>query len=176
MRIIGGIHKGKTLILPRTFKARPTTDFAKESLFNILQNIIDFDSVNVLDIFAGTGGISFEFASRGCKSVDVVEIEPAHFNYIRQTAKDLGFAQIRVIRNDAFKFLKFCTETYDVIFADPPYESPRVVEIPELVKKHALLKPGGRLILEHSSQHDFSQHSGFMDIRRYGGVNFSFFE
>lgn len=144
-------------------------------MFNILQNLTDFESANVLDLFAGAGGISFEFASRGGKRIDAVEIEPVHANYIRQTAKELGFAQIRVIRNDAFKFLGFCSESYDIIFADPPYDNPRVNEIPDLVAGGALLKPDGRLILEHSARYDFTHYERFAEVRRYGSVNFSFF-
>jgi 16S rRNA (guanine(966)-N(2))-methyltransferase RsmD len=136
---------------------------------------MDFESAKMLDLFAGTGGISFEFASRGCKNIDAVEIEPRHAGYIRQTAKELGFTQIHVIRNDVFKFLKFCTEKYSVIFADPPYDNPRVAEIPSLVAEKTLLNPDGLLILEHSVRHDFSYHERFVEIRRYGSVNFSFF-
>ena len=109
MRIIGGTAKGRVLVPPRNFKARPTTDVAKEALFNILQHRIDFHTAKVLDLFAGAGGISFEFASRGSRSVDTVEIEATHANYIRKTAAVLGLDQIHVVRNDAFKFMCFCS-------------------------------------------------------------------
>lgn len=175
MRIIGGTHKGKALIPPKNFKARPTTDFAKESLFNILENSFDIETIRVLDLFSGTGGIAYEFASRGAIWVDAVEIEPLHFNFIRKTVRELNLPQIHVIRNDAFKFLTFCTETYDVIFADPPYNSGNLAQIPSTVLQRKLLKPDGRLILEHSDQNKFSELEGFINVRHYGSVNFSFF-
>lgn len=175
MRIIGGTSKGRILHPPRNFKARPTTDVARESLFNILQNRTELHTLQILDLFAGAGGISFEFASRGSIHIDAVEIEPTHANYIRQTAAALGFTQIRVIRNDAYKYLRFCTACYDLIFADPPYDHPRVAQIPTLIFERPLLQPAGQLILEHSSNHNFSQHPNFTETRRYGSVNFSFF-
>jgi len=177
MRIISGQYKGRSLpVVPRLFKARPTTDFAKENLFNILQNIVDLESVTVLDLFAGTGGISYEFASRGAESIDSVEIEPVHFNYIKKTAEALGFKQMHVIRNDAFRFLDFCKKTYDIIFADPPYDNKKINLIPQQVFKNNLLNENGYLIIEHSVDTDFSENEYFFEQRKYGSVNFSFFK
>jgi 16S rRNA (guanine(966)-N(2))-methyltransferase RsmD len=176
MRIISGQFKGRLLpVVPKGFKARPTTDFAKENLFNILENLFDLSAVKVLDLFAGTGGISYEFASRGSKHVDAVEIEPLHFAYIKKTVETLDFKQIHVIRNDSVRFLKFCRESYDIIFADPPYANSQVAFIPKLVFENKLLNDGGRLIVEHSADNNFSDVEGFTQQRHYGSVNFSFF-
>jgi 16S rRNA (guanine(966)-N(2))-methyltransferase RsmD len=176
MRIISGQFKGRLLpAVPKAFNARPTTDFAKENLFNILENLFDINAVKVLDLFAGTGGISYEFASRGSKHVDTVEIEPLHFMYIKKTAETLGFKQIHVIRNDAFRFLKFCCQSYDIIFADPPYANSQIALIPKSVFENKLLNDGGRLIIEHSANNNLSDIEGFIQQRHYGNVNFSFF-
>jgi 16S rRNA (guanine(966)-N(2))-methyltransferase RsmD len=176
MRIISGQYKGRLLpAVPKTFKARPTTDFAKENLFNILENSFDISAVKVLDLFAGTGGISYEFASRGSTHIDTVEIEPSHYSYIKKTSELLDFSQIHVVRNDAFRFLKFCHESYDIIFADPPYANSKIANIPALVIENNLLNKGGYLIIEHSSSNNFSETEGFVQQRRYGSVNFSFF-
>jgi 16S rRNA (guanine(966)-N(2))-methyltransferase RsmD len=176
MRIISGQYKGRLLpAVPRMFKARPTTDFAKENLFNILENSVDIASIKVLDLFAGTGGISYEFASRGCKHIDTVEIEPLHYTYIKKTSEILGFNQIHVVRNDVFRFLKFCHESYDIIFADPPYSNNKIELIPKMVFDNDLLTKDGYLILEHSAANSFSETKGFEQRRSYGSVNFSFF-
>jgi 16S rRNA (guanine(966)-N(2))-methyltransferase RsmD len=177
MRIISGTYRGRLLPAPpKNFKARPTTDFAKENLFNILANRFDFEAVDVLDLFAGTGGISLEFASRGCRSTDTVEIEQSHCRYIANTATLLKMPQIHVVHNDVFLFLRLCRKTYDIIFADPPYSNENVRLIPDIVAKRQLLKESGRLIVEHSSTNDFTGCIGFVEQRRYGSVNFSFFE
>jgi 16S rRNA (guanine(966)-N(2))-methyltransferase RsmD len=177
MRIISGQLKGRLLpVVPKGFKARPTTDFAKENLFNILENSFDLNAVKVLDLFAGTGGISYEFASRGSVHVDSVEIEPLHFAYIKKTSETLGFKQIHVVRNDVFRFLKFCRESYDIIFADPPYANRQIMLIPKLVTENKLLNEGGCLIIEHSTNNNFSETEGFTQQRHYGSVNFSFFK
>jgi 16S rRNA (guanine(966)-N(2))-methyltransferase RsmD len=176
MRIISGQFKGRLLpAVPKGFKARPTTDFAKENLFNILENSFDLNAVKVLDLFAGTGGISYEFASRGSQYIDTVEIERLHFAYIKKTVETLGFNQIHVIRNDVFRFLKFCNESYDIIFADPPYANAQIAIIPKLVTENNLLNEGGCLIIEHSANNNFSEIDGFTEQRHYGSVNFSFF-
>jgi 16S rRNA (guanine(966)-N(2))-methyltransferase RsmD len=176
MRIISGQFKGRLLpAVPKGFDARPTTDFAKENLFNILENSFDLSAVKTLDLFAGTGGISYEFASRGSKHVDTVEIEHLHYAYIKKTSEVMGFKQIHVVRNDVFRFLKFCRESYDIIFADPPYTNSQIALIPKLVFENRLLNEGGCLIVEHSSNNNFSETGGFTQQRRYGSVNFSFF-
>jgi 16S rRNA (guanine(966)-N(2))-methyltransferase RsmD len=177
MRIVGGKYGGRILPpLPRGFKARPTTDSARENLFNILENLVDFASSDALDLFAGTGAVSCEFVSRGCRSVDTVEIDPLHFGYIRRTAETFGFVELHAIRNDAFRFLGFCRKTYGIIFADPPFASEKTILLPSIVAEQRLLKAGGRLVIEHSSGMDFSGTPGFVENRRYGSVNFSFFE
>lgn len=175
MRIISGTHKGRAINPPKNFKARPTTDFAKENLFNILENRFDMQKIRVLDLFSGTGGIAYEFASRGASWVDAIEIEPLHYNFISKAIKDLDLSQIHVIRNNAFKFLSFCHTSYDIIFADPPYNTPNLSIIPTTVLNRKLLNDNGLLILEHSSQNDFTQLEGFTEVRHYGSVNFSFF-
>ncbi|MDR2652437.1 MAG: RsmD family RNA methyltransferase [Prevotellaceae bacterium] len=174
MRIISGSHKGRNIVPPRNFNARPTTDFAKENLFNILNNIIDIAESEVLDLFAGTGSISFEFASRGAKKIDTVELNSVHHAFIWQTARKLGFEQIHAIKNNALRFISFCSATYDIIFADPPYEMPDIDKIPDDIFKHNLLKDNGLLIIEHSNKYDFGNHPRFYDKRHYGSVNFTF--
>jgi len=133
-------------------------------------------SLEALDLFSGTGSISYEFASRGCHVIHAVEIDPHHVAFIRATAAKLGFGQIRVIRDDVFHFLTICKLQYDIVFADPPYDMPHTEEIPDLVFGHELLKPDGMLILEHSKRSDFTGHGYLFDHRRYGNVHFSFFK
>jgi len=176
VRIICGAKKGKTIGRDNRLTVRPTTDFAKEGLFNILSNRFDLSSFVVLDLFSGSGSISYEFASRGCREIHSVEIDPRHVAFIRTTAVKLGLSQIRVIREDAFHFLSICKVRYDIIFADPPYDMTRINEIPELIFANNLLKPDGIIILEHSKQNSFSGHANFLDHRNYGNVHFSFFK
>jgi len=175
VRIISGIFKGKQIRPPRNFKARPTTDFAKESLFNILANHYDFEDLDVLDLFSGTGSISYEFASRGARSVVAVEWTEAHYRFIRDTCRVLQMEQITPLRTDVFRYLKKPCQSFDVIFADPPYDHPGLEEIPGLVLSTGILSEDGIFILEHPGSFDFSAHAGFSQHRKYGGVNFSFF-
>lgn len=175
MRIVGGKYKGRHFTPGKKFNARPTTDMAKESLFNILLNTVDFESLKVLDLFAGTGSISFEFASRGCTDITAVEINYGHVAFIKETIKKLEETHIRVIKTNAFVFAEHYHEQYDLIFADPPYDMAKLGEVPELIFKNNLLKENGLFILEHSGSFDFSKHSRFKDIRKYGSVHFSFF-
>ena len=175
MRIIGGVCRGKQIVTDNKLTLRPTTDFAKEGLFNILSNRYDISSFDVLDLFSGTGSISYEFASRGCQNIHAVEMEPRHAVFVRTTAAKLGFRQIRVIRDDVFHFLSICKLQYDIVFADPPYDMPRIGEIPEKVLQYNILKPGGILILEHSQKNDFTGHEFLLEHRNYGNVHFSFF-
>jgi 16S rRNA (guanine(966)-N(2))-methyltransferase RsmD len=176
MRIISGTLRGRTLTPPAGMQARPTTDFAKESLFNMLENTYDLSSVHVLDLFAGTGSISFEFASRGCPYIDTIDIHPLHHKFIKDTAKQLQLTQLHALRLNAFDFPNICTTQYDIIFADPPYNLAGVDTFPQRVLEKNLLKPGGVLILEHGRQHDFSSHPRCTKHRHYGNVHFSFFE
>ena len=176
MRIICGAYKGKTIVTDHKLSVRPTTDFAKEGLFNILSNRYDISSFDVLDLFSGSGSISYEFASRGCHNIHAVEIEPRHVAFIRATAGKLGFSRMRVIRDDAFHFLSICRVRYDIVFADPPYDMPRLKEIPDLILGYDLLKPDGIIILEHSKRDGFISHEHFLEHRNYGNVHFSFFK
>jgi len=176
VRIICGANKGKPIATKQKLSVRPTTDFAKEGLFNILSNRYDFSTLEALDLFSGSGSISYEFASRGCRNIHAVEIEPRHVVFIRATAVKLGFRQMRVIRDDAFHFLTICKANYDLVFADPPYEMQRINEIPDLVLSRDILKPDGILILEHSQRTDFTGHEHLFDHRNYGNVHFSFFK
>jgi 16S rRNA (guanine(966)-N(2))-methyltransferase RsmD len=176
MRIIGGEMKGRLFKPGKNFKARPTTDFAKENLFNILSNRIDFDETKVLDLFAGTGSISFEFASRGCGSVTTVEIDHVHYAFISSVIQQLQLEKVvHLLRYDVLKFIPRCTEKYDLIFADPPYQLKGLKEIPDLILRHELLNPGGLLILEHGKSDNFAGHPALFEEREYGSVHFSFF-
>lgn len=176
MRIIGGELKGRLFIPGKNFKARPTTDFARENLFNILNNTIDFEETKVLDLFSGTGSISFEFASRGCKSVTSVEIDHVHYAFIASVTKQLKLDHvIRLLRYDVLKFIPKCVEKYDLIFADPPYQLARIKEIPDMVLTFELLNSQGILILEHGKNDNFATHPNLFQQRIYGSVHFSFF-
>lgn len=176
MRIIGGQYKGRRIVPPPGFKARPTTDFARESLFNILNNRVAFEEINVLDLFGGTGSISYEFASRGVPEIHLVEMDSRHVAGIRRIVKDMGFTSIKPIHIDVRAFLKTCTIKYDIVFADPPYELKWLKEIPDLVITSGVLKEDGFFILEHPKSMSFAGQTNFFEHRNYGGVNFSFFK
>ncbi|MDA3928094.1 MAG: 16S rRNA (guanine(966)-N(2))-methyltransferase RsmD [Prolixibacteraceae bacterium] len=175
MRIVGGKYKGRMFNPGKSFKARPTTDFAKESLFNIFQNRIDFDTIKVLDLFAGTGSISFEFISRGCTELTLIELNFKHIQFIKSTLKELNEVA-KVYRADAFKFISSEKGKYDLIFADPPYDHPRFEEVAEMVLKNDLLSEEGLFILEHPKNFSFSKYPEFFELRKYGSVHFSFFK
>lgn len=175
MRIISGKYGKRRFDVPANIKARPTTDFARENLFNVLANQIDFDGAAALDLFAGTGAISFELASRGCARVVAVEAYHVQYNFIRKVTRLLGADELTPLKGDVFKFIAACREKFDFIFADPPYDLPRLPEIPELILASSLLKPGGLFVLEHSKNNDFSHLPCFEERRVYGSVNFSFF-
>lgn len=176
MRIIGGIHKGKQLLAPKNLPVRPTTDFAKEGLFNILNNKIDFDELTVLDLFCGIGNISLEFASRGAKKIYSIDKHSPCINFVKDTAKSLKLNNIFTERADVFKYLEKCTSTFDVIFADPPYELDNIAGIHDLVFDNNLLNENGLLIIEHGVRTDLSIKKNYMETRKYGNVNFSFFQ
>ncbi len=161
---------------PHTIKARPTTDFAKEALFNLLANRIDFEGIDMLDMFAGTGSISYEFVSRGAKSVTCVEIANQQQNFIIRTCRELGIDNLNVVRGDALKFVKATDLDFDFVFADPPYALPQVPLIPNLVFESGILRENGLFVLEHSTKNDFSNHPNFAEHRNYGSVNFTFFK
>ena len=176
MRIIGGKNRGKTISLPAKYEARPTTDFAKEGLFNIISNEYEFEGLSVLDLFGGTGSISFEFASRGAGEIHCIEMSPANAAFIRNTAKQFGFDNITVIRHNVFDFLKICGKTFDIVFADPPYAIDGLETIPSQVFAAGVVRPGGYFILEHPGIFRFDDKPFFVKERKYGNVHFSFFE
>jgi len=175
MRIISGIYKSRRFDIPKNFKARPTTDFAKENIFNVIGNLIDLDGKSALDLFAGTGSISFEFLSRGCKEVVCVEKDAAHHAFIKKVKDELKTGQLQAIRADALKYIKSANRMFDLIFADPPYSLKELPQIPELILSQNLLNPNGIFIMEHPKENDFSHLPGFSQRRVYGAVNFSIF-
>ncbi|MGE5383072.1 MAG: RsmD family RNA methyltransferase [Omnitrophica WOR_2 bacterium] len=175
MRIISGSHRSRHIVAPKNLPVRPTTDMAKEALFNILSNHFDLDDVMVLDLFAGTGNITYEFASRGALGVTSVDTELRCVDFIRSTARDLDFDAVLAFRSDAFRYLQNSQNTYDIIFCDPPYGMEGLDAIPRIVLEKKLLRPGGWLIIEHSGRQDFSKLPGFNQHRKYGNVNFSIF-
>lgn len=175
MRIIGGIYKRRRFDVPKNLKLRPTTDFAKENLFNVLSNLIDFEDVSALDLFAGTGSITVELASRGCREVVAIEKIPAHYQFICKITKELQ-AKIYPIKGDVLKYLSGKKgQSFDIIFADPPYDLKEINDLPQLIMENDRLNPGGIFVLEHSKTNDFSKHPWFMQHREYGSVNFTFF-
>ena len=176
MRIVSGKYKGRRIHPPKNFKARPTTDFAKENLFNILNNNFDFSELKVLDLFSGTGSITYEFASRECISVISVESNFRHHAFIKRSIDELGLNQVKAIKSDAFRYVKSCREKFDIVFADPPYELKGIETIPDFVFEHQILNKDGWLIVEHGDKTNFGRHPAFIELRKYGGVNFSIFE
>ena len=195
MRIITGKYKGRHFDIPRSFKARPTTDFAKENIFNVLTQYVDFDGAEALDLFSGTGSITLELLSRGCRHVVSVEMDRDHHRFILDCLKKLSAnsqgssrdsqASLRgsrqlppdctAIRGDVFRYVKTCKQTFDLIFADPPYALKELAAIPDLIFERQLLTADGIFVFEHGKDHDFSQHPHFVEHRQYGSVNFSLF-
>jgi 16S rRNA (guanine966-N2)-methyltransferase len=174
VRILGGILGGRNIEVPKELPIRPTTSFAGEALFNILNNRIDFETTSLLDLFSGTGHISLEFASRGCKDVTAVDSNFACVNFLKQTASKFDLP-INTLKSDAFKFLKDHKRKYDVIFADPPYDLPNLEEIHQLTFENNLLNENGILIIEHGQRVKLEHLPHFSQHRKYGNVNFSFF-
>ena len=177
MRIISGQFKGRRFYPPADkWPTRPTTDFAKEGLFNILQNTLDIESLKVLDLFGGTGNHSYEFISRGCRDVTYVDKFGGCLAFVRKLAKELAIEdRLRIVRSDVFKFIERAPARYDYIFAGPPYGMPRLDDLPDLILAKPLLLPGGQLVLEHNPNHDFKDHPKLVDVRHYGKTIFSFF-
>jgi 16S rRNA (guanine(966)-N(2))-methyltransferase RsmD len=175
MRIVSGIYKSRRFDIPRNFKARPTTDFAKENIFNVINNLIDLEEMNALDLFAGTGSIGFELISRGCRQVTCVEKNPTHYAFIKKVERELKTEALITVKGDVFTFLKSCGQQYDFIFADPPYVLNRLEEIPKIILSGDLLSKEGVFILEHPKGYDFSDIECFSQRRIYGAVNFSIF-
>ncbi len=180
MRIITGRYKGRHFDIPRSFKARPTTDFAKENIFNVLNGYIDLEGTTALDLFSGTGSITLELASRGCAHVVSVELDRDHHRFICDCLKKLAtpadpLSSVLPLRGDVFRFVKSCKQRFDFIFADPPYALKELPTIPGLIFEKGLLKPDGILVFEHGKDHDFSDDPHFVEHRSYGSVNFSIF-
>lgn len=176
MRIIRGKYGRRRFDVPRNITARPTTDFARENLFNVLDNLDVIEGAEVLDLFSGTGAVAWEFVSRGAAAVTAVEEAAVQARFILSVKEKLGDTALRLVRGDVFRFLDRVKEPYDIVFADPPYDQPRFAEIPELILSSKAVKPGTLVIVEHSAKHDFSALPGFEQKRTYGSVNFSFFK
>lgn len=179
MRIISGSFKGKKIIAPASLPVRPTTDFAKEALFNVLNNHYDFDEISVLDLFSGIGSIGLEFVSRGSQRVVSVDIHPDCVKFLSETIKKMNLDdKFTVIRSDTFEFLKRASQGFDVVYLDPPYDfvQSQYNELIELIESNNFLNPGGELIVEHPRNIDFKNHVHLLQSRKYGKVHFSFFD
>ena len=174
MRIVGGKNRGKSILTPKNLPVRPTTDFAKESLFNILSNTINFEELNLLELFAGTGNIGYEFNSRGCQNITSIDADFKCVQFIKKMSKELNF-QNRVIRTDAFKFINKTKEKFNFIFADPPYDHIYLIKLPSMIFSKDILTKDGLLVIEHDKSIDFTKEKYFEKVKVYGKVNFSFF-
>ena len=176
MRIIGGKYKGKRFVPPKNFPSRPTTDFAKEALFNILENRYSFEELDILDLYAGTGSISMEFLSRDAKTITSIDNHFVSFKFIKKTQESLNQHNWIIKKTDATNFLEQTPLKFDLIFADPPFDLKGTKEIPEIIFSRKILRPNGLLIIEHGRENNFKKTPQFSDVRNYGGVHFSFFE
>ena len=176
MRIISGIHGGRRISPPANMPhTRPTTDIAKEGLFNILQNNLEIEDLKTLDLFGGTGCISYELASRGCTDLTIVEKDPKMYEFIKKTAASLHFNNFNLIRGEVFKFIETCNQQYDFIFAGPPYALGTIDEIPLKIFEKKLLRPGGWFVLEHTPRNDYKKFEHYRSERNYGTTIFSIF-
>ena len=175
MRIIGGRLKGRQICPPAGYNARPTTDFAREGLFNVLDNEYDFEGMTVLDLFGGTGAVAFEFASRGAGKVYSVEMARENATFIKTEAAKLGLDNVVMVRDNVFDFLTVCHEKFDIIFADPPYAMEGLETLPDKIFERNILYDGNYFVLEHGDEHSFTSHHYFKKEKRYGLVNLSFF-
>lgn len=176
MRIIRGKYGRRRFDVPHNITARPTTDFARENIFNVIYNLTDLEGKTAADLFAGTGAVSYELLSRGCSNVVAVEKASTQLNFIRKVKEQLGDENLKIVRADVFKFVSTCREQFDFIFADPPYDLPRFGEVPELIMSSNMVKNGTLVVIEHSAKYDFSALPFFVEHREYGSVNFSIFE
>lgn len=176
MRIISGKYRGRRLVPPVNLPVRPTTDFAKEGLFNVLNNMVDFESLKVLDLFSGTGSIAFEFLSRGAVEVTAIDSNHRCIEFIKKTAEIFGAENIKTVKSNSFVFIKRMVATYDLVFADPPYDLEGVEALPDLIFGSGLLADDGWFVLEHSSAYKYEKDPHFDSHRNYGSVNFSFFK
>jgi 16S rRNA (guanine(966)-N(2))-methyltransferase RsmD len=176
MRIISGIHGGRRISPPAKMPyTRPTTDIAKEGLFNIIQNNIDITSIESLDLFGGTGCISYELASRGAQQLTIVEKDPKMYEFIKNTSQQLEFKNLHVVKQDVFGYINNCCNQYDFIFAGPPYALATIDELPKLIFKNKLLKKGGWFVLEHTPRNDYKKFEHYKTERNYGTTIFSIF-
>lgn len=176
MRIIRGKYGRRRFDVPKNITARPTTDFARENIFNVLENMVDFsEGPTALDLFAGTGAISWEFLSRGCSSVTAVEKSQTQSSFILSVRSKLGDENLKVVKGDVFRYLLSVQQPFDIVFADPPYDLPEFEKVPTAVMESEAVKNGTLFILEHSGKMDFSELPGFLERRVYGSVNFSIF-
>lgn len=175
MRIISGKYKGRRFTPPDGIPTRPTTDISKEALFNILNNNVDYEKVKFLDLFGGSGSISYEMASRGCRDILCVDRFPLCVQFIQQMIDELEIKGMKVIQADVFDLINQSKEQYDLIFAGPPYGLDILDEIPDRIFEAGLLKPEGIFVLEHNDHHNFDNHKDFAERRSYGQTNFSFF-
>jgi len=176
VRIISGKYRGRKLVPPSNLPVRPTTDFAREALFNVLNNVVDFESLRVLDLFCGTGSIAFEFLSRGAREVTAVDINHRCIDFVKKSAVRLGITNLKAVTSNAFIFIRHALPEYDLIFADPPYDLDGVGGIPDMIITSPLITNDGLFILEHAGRYDFEQHPNFSQHRTYGNVNFTFFK
>lgn len=176
MRIISGIHGGRKIHPPAKMPhTRPTTDIAKEGLFNIIQNNLEIDELDVLDLFGGTGCISYELASRGALNITIVEKDNKMYDFIKKTVTELEFENFNVVKQDVFKFIESSTHQFDFIFAGPPYALATIDELPVKIFEHNLLKPGGWFVLEHTPRNDYKNFAHYKTERNYGTTIFSIF-
>ena len=176
MRIISGIHGGRRINPPAKMPyTRPTTDIAKEGLFNVIQNNLDIESLAVLDLFGGTGCISYELASRGAEDITIVEKDSSMYDFIKKTALELKFSNFLVVKSDVFKFIDSSTKQYDFIFAGPPYALATIDQLPMKIFEKNLLKPGGWFVLEHTPRNDYKKFANYKTERNYGTTIFSIF-
>lgn len=176
MRIISGTHKGRSIRPPKNLPVRPTTDKAKEGLFNILNNRVDFEDLAVLDLFCGTGNISLEFASRGASSITSVDQNYRCVSFVKSASQELGLDAVKTQRADALKFVESTVQKFDLVFADPPYDFPKYSDLIHSIIDRNLLKEGGVLIVEHPAEVDLTGFSELYETRKYGRVHFSFFQ
>ena len=174
MRIISGSLRGKRFYPPKNIPARPTTDFAKEALFNILNNNFDFPEVKFLDLFAGTGSLDMEMFSRGCTDITSVDMSKISLGFIKKMSEEVKIPNHKIILGDAIKYAENCTQQYDLIFAGPPYALDVIDTIPDLIFEKKLLKEDGWFILETSPRHDFTEHPKLLEVRNYGQTHFWF--
>ena len=175
MRIISGLYKGRRFTPPASLKARPSSDFAREGLFNVLANNVDIEDAQVLDLFVGSGSISFEFLSRGASLVTGVELNQQHILFVKKVADQLANKNLRILKTDVFRYIGTSSQTFDIIFADPPYDLPQVGMLPDLIMRSSLLRKEGLFIFDHGKSSLFTNHPNYEETRSYGNVHFSFF-